>query len=103
MKPHPLTGIHAMTGRPLRRNSSHWCHRPLLAYSVEKLISQAHTILRTNTEVPKNRSKHAVWRIAHNRGRRSSETTPPSARANFSRFKGLDFFRRNHSGSFSTE
>jgi len=34
MKPHPLTGIHAMTGRPLRRNSSHWCHRPLLADSV---------------------------------------------------------------------
>jgi hypothetical protein len=31
MKPHPLTGIHAMTGRPLRRNSSHSCHRPLLA------------------------------------------------------------------------
>src|SRR6516162_1474076 len=30
MKPRPLTGIHAMTGRPLRRNSSHWCHRPLL-------------------------------------------------------------------------
>jgi len=31
MKLHPLTGIHAITGRPLRRNSSHWCDRPLLA------------------------------------------------------------------------
>src|SRR5215472_14161388 len=36
MKPHPLTGIHAMTGRPLRRNSSHWCHRPLLAEAVTR-------------------------------------------------------------------
>lgn len=25
------TGIHAITGRPLRRNSSPWCDRPLLA------------------------------------------------------------------------
>src|ERR1700732_845263 len=31
MKPHPLTGIHAITGHPLRRNSSHWCDGPLLA------------------------------------------------------------------------
>src|SRR3984893_10571983 len=39
MKPHPLTGIHAMTGRPLRRNSSHWCHRPLLAGSGPRATS----------------------------------------------------------------
>jgi hypothetical protein len=57
------------------------------AYSVGKLVSQA----------------HAIWRTVRNHGRTSSKAALPSVRSNFRPFKGLEFSHGNQPGSFSTE